>query len=416
MKLKRYIAPNMRQAMAMIKADHGDDAVIMSSKQVPEGVEVVAATDPEIEDYRQQAASEPPIRPMNHPYRNEFSQERPSIDPAVNFNLSTPMMNSSQPLSQTKEIQPDSSADIQRMSDELKMVRSLLENQLSSLAWGQDSNINPENVEMLKKLLRLGFGWEMAEQILTKAAATGQLSWARVLVQIELMIPVAEQDIIDEGGVVALVGPTGVGKTTTIAKIASRFVMRNSPNDLALITTDCYKIGAQAQLKTFAELLQVPVYVANNLTELNSLLDTLASKKLILVDTAGMSQRDLQMSAQLTSSEHGSQRVANYLVVSAGTQLNVLNDVVNSFAKMNLQGCILTKLDEALQLGSVLSALIEKTLPMTYLSSGQRVPEDLELVRPRDLVDRAVVLGQQYGKDIDEKALKMGLGREILNG
>ncbi|MDX1351601.1 MAG: hypothetical protein R3254_01215 [Thiomicrorhabdus sp.] len=220
--------------------------------------------------------------------------------------------------------------------------------------------------------------------------------------------------MIDRGGIFALVGPTGVGKTTTIAKIASRFVMRNSPNELALITTDCYKIGAQAQLKTFADLINVPVHVAKTQGELYALLASLGNKKLILIDTAGMSQRDLQLSQQVTSGHEGVTTVRNYLVMSAATQLSVMKDIVKSFNQIVLTGCILTKVDEALQLGNVLTVLIEEQLPIAYLSNGQRVPEDLESVRTREFIDRVIVLGQQNTEhNQNEQAFRLGLGKEI---
>jgi flagellar biosynthesis protein FlhF len=215
---------------------------------------------------------------------------------------------------------------------------------------------------------------------------------------------------------VALVGPTGVGKTTTIAKIASRFVMRYGATELALITTDCYKIGAQEQLRTFADLIGVPVYVANTQGELYSLLDALNQKRLVLIDTAGMSQRDLQLSQQLTSGHLGADKVRNYLVLSAATQLNVMRDIVNSFGKVVLKGCILTKLDEALQLGNVITVLIESSLSMAYVSVGQKVPEDLQKVQPAELVDRAVMLGQQNPVSIDDQLYRMGMLKELANG
>jgi flagellar biosynthesis protein FlhF len=144
------------------------------------------------------------------------------------------------------------------------------------------------------------------------------------------------------------------------------------------------------------------------------LLASLSSKKLILIDTAGMSQRDLQLSQQLTSGQDGVSSVRNYLVMSAATQLNVMKDIVKSFSQVGLQGCILTKVDEAVQLGNILTVLIEERLSLAYMSEGQRVPEDLAPVKARDIIDRAIVLGQQSSnRQQDESALRMGLGKEI---
>jgi len=133
-----------------------------------------------------------------------------------------------------------------------------------------------------------------------------------------------------------------------------------------------------------------------------------------LIDTAGMSQRDLQLSQQLTSANAGFSSVRNYLVMSAATQLNVMKDIVQSFSQVGLSGCILTKVDEALQLGNIITVLIEEQLSIAYLSEGQRVPEDLTPAKVRDLIDRAIVLGQQNThRQDDEKAFRLGMGKEI---
>ena len=197
--------------------------------------------------------------------------------------------------------------------------------------------------------------------------------------------------------------------------MASRFVMRNSASQLALITTDSYKIGAQAQLKTFADLLGVPVHVAATEGELYTLLGSLASKKLILIDTAGMSQKDSMMSQQPTKEKMGLNSIRNYLVMSAATQLSVMKDIVSSFGRIGLKGCILTKLDEANQLGNAVTVMIESSLPLVYTSNGQKVPEDLEIMKARELIDKAMVLGQQKNTENDDIAFKLGMGKDISN-
>lgn len=388
MKIKRYLAPTMRQAMLQVKQAHGDDAVILSTRNTPEGVEIVAAADPEAQAYQQQQARSARV-----------SYESPEL-----------------PVSPAEGQSAPPSAELAGMAQELKAVRALLENQLSGLAWGQNEQIHPEKVALIKRLVQLGIGWRLSQELVDTVPAENDQAWSKILTEIEQRIPQEQRDILEFGGIVALVGPTGVGKTTTIAKMASRFVMRHSPNELALVTTDCYKIGAQAQLKTFADLISVPVHVVKSQGELYALLASLSHKKLILIDTAGMSQRDLQLSQQLTSIQEGVRSIRNYLVVSAATQLNVIKDIVNSFGQVGLHGCVLTKVDEALQLGNILTVLIEEQLPIAYLSDGQRVPEDLMPVKVRDLIDRAIVLGQQNPHiQTDENAFRMGMGKEITD-
>lgn len=387
MKLKRYLAPNMRQAMLLVRDELGDDAVIMSTRNTDNGVEVVAAVDPEAKAFLVQ---EKVSKPQRNPYQDMATSEIPS---GLNGQ--------------------SGHQEIAHMAEELAAVKKLLENQLSGLAWNQAETQDPNKVQLIKRLVKLGIGWDLSQTLVNQVNANSDQAWPELLRIIESMIPSDPRDIVDSGGIVALLGPTGVGKTTTIAKIASRFVMRNSASQIALITTDCYKIGAQAQLKTFADLLGIPVHVASAEGELYSLLGSLAGKKLILIDTAGISQKDIMLSQQLTKQQAGLNSIRNYLVISAATQLSVMKDIVGSFRQVGLTGCILTKVDEALQLGNIITVLIEEKLSLSYLSDGQRVPEDLEPVRLRDLVDKAVVLGQQNQSSKLEDAFRMGAGKEI---
>jgi len=382
MKLKRYLAPTMRKAMILVRDELGDDAVIMSTRNTPDGGELVAAIDPEAQQYKE---------------ASQLSTTRSSY---VSSELSS-------------DAGMRGHGEMAKMADELKAVKQLLENQLSGLAWNQTENQDPNKIALIKRLVKIGIGWDLAQKLVSKVDAKNDQAWREILAHIELMVPIDEKDIIESGGTIALVGPTGVGKTTTIAKIASRFVMRNSPNQIALVTTDCYKIGAQAQLKTFAELMGVPVHVVSSDGEMLSLLSALASKKLILIDTAGISQKDIRLSQQLTKQRAGVTHIRNYLVISAATQLSVMNDIVKSFGEVGLKGCILTKVDEALQLGNVLTVLVEHQLSLSYLSGGQRVPEDLEPVRVRDLLDKALVLGQQNTSEHHEDAFRLGMGKEM---
>lgn len=396
MTTRRIVAPTMRQAMAQVRQELGPDAVILTTRNHQEGVELFAtlAVEEHEESYpsalhtnKTQADMDfntAGVR-MDHPYRTSSNIQKPSVE-------------------------------IERISQELQAVRNLLEQQLSGLAWGQSEMAQPNKISLIKRLMNVGLSWELSQKLVQDVHTDEDQAWSFVLQDIEAMLPKQEKDVVDCGGVIALVGPTGVGKTTTIAKIASRFVMRYGANQLALITTDCYKIGAQEQLRTFAELIGVPVYVANTQPELHALIDSLNMKRLVLIDTAGMSQRDLRISQQITSEQHGAGLVKNYLVLSAATQLNVMRDIVNSFGQVVLSGCILTKIDEALQLGHAISVLIETQLPMAYVSVGQRVPEDLQKMSACELIDRAIVLGQQLNFTIDDLLLRAGMGREVASG
>ena len=403
----------MRQAMALVKDEHGDDAVILSTKDVAGGVEIVAALDPDANAYQQQK-SQTVSSTSGASYKNYDEPVRTRTSDFSKFQNEMSAHSTSQYSAQAHSV--NEPQDLSHLASEISSVKAMLENQLSSLAWGQTEQSDPYKVQLIKKLVQLGIGWDLSEKKISALKQVNSLSWGLILDELESEIPIDDHDILEKGGIVALVGPTGVGKTTTIAKIASRFVMRNGTEDIAIISTDSYKIGAQAQLKHFADMINVPVHVANNHGELQALLTSLRMKKLVLIDTAGMSQRDLQLSQQITSAHDGDNLVRNYLVVSAATQRSVLNDIVKSFSQVVLQGCILTKMDETLQLGNVLTVLIEKQLPIAYMSNGQRVPEDLEKVRAKELMDKAIFLGQQNNNNNEnEQAFQLGMGKEISN-
>ena len=403
----------MRQAMALVKDEHGDDAVILSTKDVAGGVEIVAALDPDANAYQQQK-SQTVSSTSGASYKNYDEPVRTRTSDFSKFQNEMSAHSTSQYSAQAHSV--NEPQDLSHLASEISSVKAMLENQLSSLAWGQTEQSDPYKVQLIKKLVQLGIGWDLSEKKISALKQVNSLSWGLILDELESEIPIDDHDILEKGGIVALVGPTGVGKTTTIAKIASRFVMRNGTEDIAIISTDSYKIGAQAQLKHFADMINVPVHVASNQGELHALLTSLRMKKLVLIDTAGMSQRDLQLSQQITSAHDGDNLVRNYLVVSAATQRSVLNDIVKSFSQVVLQGCILTKMDETLQLGNVLTVLIEKQLPIAYMSNGQRVPEDLEKVRAKELMDKAIFLGQQNNNNNEnEQAFQLGMGKEISN-
>jgi flagellar biosynthesis protein FlhF len=200
-----------------------------------------------------------------------------------------------------------------------------------------------------------------------------------------------------------------------VAKLAARYSLRHGNRQVALISTDSYRIGAQEQLMNFGRILDVPTYSVNNAKELSERLKDLADKRLVLIDTAGMSQRDLMLSEQLQTLNESSCRIKTYLVMAANTQATTLREVMRSFSKSILQGCILTKLDETSILGDALSTLIRYELPIAYYSDGQRVPEDMHPARAHTMISRAVSLMQQQELISEEYPNDMNFNRKVAN-
>jgi flagellar biosynthesis protein FlhF len=364
MKIKRYADKDSRSAMARIRTEMGPDAVILSNKNVDGQVELVAAMD----------FDEADIGPdFSSGTSGEF------------------MLPGSQPDSPTL-------IDLQR---ELGNLRSMLEGKLSHLSW-RDSVTRPSTKTAVhNRLVGLGLSRALAGQIVDKLGDTGGLEqhWAKALEILGRRIPLMAGDsLLNHGGIVALVGSTGVGKTTTIAKLAARFVLRHGNQQVGLVTTDCYRIGGQEQLEVFANYLGVPMIVATDAAELRLAFDNLSSKKLILVDTAGMSQRDVRLYEQFSSLNSAGYDIDTYVVLSATAQQRALQEVVQVFGRA-LTGAMISKVDESAELGGVLDVVIRNQLKVGYVSAGQKVPEDLIPARAEYLVGKTVELVEREVKN-----------------
>lgn len=299
---------------------------------------------------------------------------------------------------------------------EVRSLRSLVENQLAGFAWGERARRSPVETELMRRLLAAGFSTVLARELadavgrtdpadatvagqdgnaaLPGAAPSTQVDTAwrqvRTLLFERLKSLLQPTDPCEQGGVFALVGPTGVGKTTTVAKLAARCVLARGAASAALLTTDGFRIGALDQLRIYGRILGVPVIAVRDEPELQMTLGDLASRHLTLIDTVGMSQRDRRLAEQaalLTGEGRGVQRL---LLLSAASSGSTLEDVAMRYAAGGLDGCILTKIDEAVSLGGVLDVVLRHRLPVCFVTNGQRVPEDLHLPNPLYLIDRAL--------------------------
>jgi flagellar biosynthesis protein FlhF len=226
-------------------------------------------------------------------------------------------------------------------------------------------------------------------------------------------LPLVDDFTAELGGVMALVGPTGAGKTTTLAKLATRWCLQHGPGDIALISTDAYRIGAREQLMTFARILDVPMHTANSARELSRLLERLSGKKLILIDTAGMGPRDQRLTDQLAALKQGAPKAKVLLALPAQAESQALDDIVRAYARVNPTACVITKTDEAATLGGVLSAVIRHKLKIAYVCDGQRVPDDLHPSKQRRiwLVRAAHLLKEGAPTTPDEAYLARHFGR-----
>jgi flagellar biosynthesis protein FlhF len=298
------------------------------------------------------------------------------------------------------------------MGAEMKAMRRILETQMAQLAWNDLTRRAPIHTEILRELTEVGLTQDFAAQIVAQLPAGTDITKARRL-SIALMsqrLNVTGDRWLDKGGRIALVGPTGVGKTTALAKLAVRWVLRHGARSMALISADSVRIGAHDQMQALGQMLDVPVYVAESLDQIPKLLDQLGSQRFVLIDTPGMSQRDPLLGdrmSQIAESGHG---IETALVLSASTQTGANAETVSRFATANIASVLLTKVDEAASLGGILSVIARAELPISYVSEGQRVPEDLRPARALELVSSAVHLAKTSGAAADEDLLRRRYG------
>ena len=418
MKIKRYTAESMRAALAQVRAEQGPDAVILSSRRIEDGIEVIAAVDydeglfaaatrqrtpdpvapppPAPAIAAAPAAASPPAAPARPVQRAAApaapAPATPSRAPASRSHApaaTSPAPATQSPLSAmpgkapTPELRPDFGYG--EMQRELRDLRRLLETGLAGMTWNDKRLRDPEQARVLEELSALDIAPDVAMALAALAPRCTSVDNPSHVPMALLVrhLPVLNDLSSVSGGVVAVVGPTGAGKTTTIAKLAARWCLQHGSQDLALVSTDAYRIGARDQLMTYARILGTPMHAANSGKDLAHVLERLKSKKLILIDTAGMGPRDVRLAEQLAALQSGAARARVLLALPAQGEGHALEEIVKAFAPLKPLACILTKVDEAVSLGAVISTTLRHRLKIAYVCDGQRVPDDLHAARDK---------------------------------
>ncbi|WP_432721751.1 flagellar biosynthesis protein FlhF [Jeongeupia wiesaeckerbachi] len=468
MVVKKFYGATTRDALRQVRDELGPDALILSNRQVAGGgVEIMAVADSDVAALTSAqtiAASRPSVRvdppaprptpivpPLTRALERSYaipdeddddapapapapqvvrSNRAPRLEPTIAEPRPAPERPAPRPVAAdlpappafrysdddipatptpASTVQPAAIDDIAR---EMRQLRGLMEHQLAGMAWNELSRQSPDKLDALRQLLTAGFCPALARQLVDKMPAQMapelRARWLKAALVHNIAAVGDGDDLVAQGGVYALIGPTGVGKTTTVAKLAARCALAYGPESVALLTTDSYRIGATDQLRIYGRILGVPVHEVKDDTDFELTLADLASRHLVLIDTVGMGQRDLRIVEQLRLFQH--ERAHTLLLLAANAAPATLDDVARRYKNEQLAGVILTKLDETMSLGGCLDVAIRHRLKLHFVTNGQRVPEDLHPARIEYLVDRAFRAepGRPFQLQPDEYPVYMG--------
>lgn len=371
MNARRFSGRTSREVLQKVRNALGPDAMIVANNAIEEGIEVLAlpmqALDAAVAAPVAAAAGRTASPAVARP-----SAPAPASAPAA------------------KPVAADGSA--KEILGEIQRMRGVLQAELASLSVNELRRRNPVATALLGDLLAAGFSPSTARALTMRlpAGETEEIARRRVISAVGQKLPIAPADqMIEQGGVYALVGPTGVGKTTTIAKLAARAVVRYGAASVALLSTDSFRISGQDQLRVYGGILGVPVHAVKDGVALSQILGELRERRLVLIDTMGMSQRDRQVAEQ-TALLAASPKVQRVLMLNATSSGATLDEVIGAYVSPGHHGCIITKVDEAASVAPALDACLRHTLTLHYVTNGQRVPEDVHLPNRSYLLHRAM--------------------------
>ena len=432
MEVKRFFSTTMQDALRVVREEFGADAVILSNSKVEGGVEIVAALDYEESWEQEPVEQEIAVRGEPSPsqlarmhaekhlqLQREMEQAKRKIEAVrakkykephfadQDFNRLSDSTRSS--VNGPKSTQNKTSAEntldhdsLSAMRAEILEIKGLLAKQASQSMASQQKSLLEQQVDKMFDSLCLSksarFALTKELNLWLKRGENSELDnqfdlcWKHLGAFIEKSVRVEHSEIIDRQGIFALVGPTGSGKTMTIGKMAARYVMEYGAENIALVTTDRYRIAAHEQLKVFGRILNVPVHTVDESHSLDMILDKLSQKKIVLVDTAGLMHSDSCWTEQLQEIKLSKHKIECYLTVSAVGQYQVMSSIYHNYKMVDLSGVIVTKVDEAVSLGEVLSFLMDTGLKASYFTDGQRVPEDIHLFDAHSMFERAQTL------------------------
>lgn len=411
MKIKRYVAADMRAALRAIREEQGPDAVILSTRQTSEGVEVCCAIDVELAAGQGTLGEAAALKQLERAALYELER---SATQAAQHGLAGPAGTAGAD-TRTLPAGGDSLevAGDRGVVEELRSLRNLLEQQLAALAWNDFTRREPLKARALSDLAQLGIERNLALQIIgdLPASLTAEQVQRTPHAMLARRIQVCEPPL-QRAGALMLLGSPGAGKTTTLAKLAARYVLEHDAANLVLISTDDERLGSQEQLRSLGRVLSARVECVATDQELLSRIQAL-NGRFILVDTPGIPGRSAEAAARFGTLRQRCQALRLMLVLPASAQSGVIDETMQHFGTAIAHCCTLTRLDEAVSLGGVISALVRSQLPVAYVSDGPAIPDDLKPARAHQLVAHAVELARNVQGFADDELLARRYGANI---
>lgn len=456
MNIRRYIAPDMRTAFAKVRDELGPDVVILSTRRVKGQIELTVAADqnapadsaasalppaqvgaaaairrpvfPTVNADGMPASPRPASdRPPNPKSFEARAAAEPIAPPRIKPVQVIPPVAQAFSAAQGSDLSPvigsasleslpsDTRESVAALDGEIKALRRLLEMQLASLAWNDLSRKSPAVAELSRELTELGFTRELVKEIVSHLPPADELHGVRqsAMAALAARIPVRGDEWVEKGGVVALVGPAGSGKTTALAALAARWVMRNGTGSAALISAGDTRFGGREALARLGRLVGLPAFSVAEMRELPALLARLGERRLILVDTPARSIRSGDFEQHLAGLREGGERVQFALALSAASQSATIREIVAAHQPLGPLSCIITHVDECTSLGGLLSTVIERGIPVAYTMEGSRLLDDLRPARAETLLESAIGLARRHGATADEEMLARRMEERI---
>jgi flagellar biosynthesis protein FlhF len=421
MKMKRYVAADMRSALRAIREEQGPDAVILSSRPVSGGVEVCAAVDIELAVGQGSLAETAALKQLERATLHELERE---ASQAVAAALRpAPLSPSPTPTATRHEEDRVSLSTASRglevdhlspsVGEELRSLRGLLEQQVAALSWNDFTRREPLKARALTDLANLGVDRALALEIVNEMPASlsaeqsQRLPYALLARRLKICEPTVERI-----GAIAMIGPSGSGKTTTLSKLAARYVLEHDAANLVLISADDERLGSHEQLRSLGRLLGARVETVNSLDEVTGRIGALPDR-MIMIDTPGIGRGNTEAVERYRQWREKCRALQIMLVVPASAQGGVVDDVIGHFGPPISTCCALTRIDEAVSLGAVLSSLARTQLPIAHCCEGTRIPEDIRPARAHQLIARAMELSRQAQTCADDDLLARRYGRNV---